>query len=57
MNYMMGSDFLKSSDIDAAGAWMENYCRQHPLEKLFHASTILASELARREGERRVGAR
>lgn len=43
-----GKDELADVDADAIYAWLDNYCRQNPLDKFPHAVTTLAQELANR---------
>ncbi len=37
------------TDIVSIELWLENYCREHPLEKLYKASKALIVELEERE--------
>jgi hypothetical protein len=46
--YQHNADFLIELDAPAIFAWLDNYCRQHPLEKLINASDALISELTMR---------
>jgi hypothetical protein len=48
VNSVGGDDFLEAPDAEAIFAWLDNYCRQHPLEKLQKASNMLISELTMR---------
>jgi hypothetical protein len=41
-------DLLKGRDFDGFMAWIDNYCRAHPLNKLDEASSELLLELGRR---------
>ena len=41
------------SSMDQAYAWMDNYCRQNPLEKISVGSFILFVELMRKEKARK----
>jgi hypothetical protein len=43
-----GDDFLVEPDAQAIFAWLDNYCRQHPLERLVKASSMLIDELKMR---------
>jgi hypothetical protein len=47
---MMGPDMdlLKETDANAIWTWMDNYCREHPLDPLYIAADTLGSELVRR---------
>ena len=38
-------DLLGGVDIDAVVAWMDNYCREHPLKNLTQAAFDLLDEL------------
>jgi hypothetical protein len=42
------NDVLAGVDVPAISAWLDNYCRQHPLEKLAKATDALVSELIRK---------
>jgi hypothetical protein len=44
------NDFLAATDAQAIFAWLDNYCRQHPLEKVIEASDSLIPELTMRAG-------
>jgi hypothetical protein len=46
--YQQSTDFLAAPDAQAIFAWLDNYCRQHPLEKLLEASQSLIYELTMR---------
>jgi hypothetical protein len=46
--YLQSTDFLADLDAPAIFAWLDNYCRQHPLEKLIEASDALIYELTMR---------
>ena len=39
------TDFLKGNDADGVYAWMDNYCRAHPLDSLPVAAAPLIREL------------
>jgi hypothetical protein len=41
-------DFLVEPDANAIFAWFDNYCRQHPLDKLSKASNALIEDLVMR---------
>jgi hypothetical protein len=43
-----GNDFLKQTDADAIIAWMDDYCRSHPLEKVVTGANNLVTELQSR---------
>jgi hypothetical protein len=43
-------DILKSINADAVYSWLDNYCRQNPLEKFPSAVMTLALELEIRAG-------
>src|SRR5690349_9318000 len=36
-----GHDFLKGTDDGAVSVWMDNYCRQHPLDQIAGAANKL----------------
>jgi hypothetical protein len=38
---------LSETDSDAIAAWMDNYCRQHPLKSIDDAAAGLVRELAK----------
>jgi hypothetical protein len=38
---------LRDTDPDAVAAWVDNYCREHPLEKLQVAAASLVDELSK----------
>jgi hypothetical protein len=40
-----GSDFLKSMDVDALTAWVDNYCRANPLHGITEAMVELVKVL------------
>jgi hypothetical protein len=42
------TDFLVEPDAEALFAWLDNYCRQHPLDKLTTASNALIHDLTMR---------
>jgi hypothetical protein len=42
------NDFLAAVDAAAIWAWLDNYCRQHPLEKLAEATDALIVDLMRK---------
>jgi hypothetical protein len=42
------NDFLAAVDAEAIWAWLDNYCRQHPLEKLAKATDALIVDLMRK---------
>ena len=44
-----GNDFLVGTDARAIVAWLDSYCRQHPLENLATASQSLTYELKMRK--------
>jgi hypothetical protein len=46
--YQSNPDFLVETDAQGISAWLDNYCRQHPLENLINASGTLISELTMR---------
>ena len=37
---------LAETDSDTVDAWMENYCRENPLDKIVIAAGVLVGELA-----------
>jgi hypothetical protein len=45
--YRGGDDFL-DADAPAVFAWLDNYCPQHSLDKLFDASDMLIKDLTMR---------
>lgn len=45
-------DLLAPLDSDAVTAWLDNYCRAHPLEDLAAAASTLEGELAHRWAQR-----
>jgi hypothetical protein len=45
----VGSSF---TDPEAINAWVEQYCRGHPLDKIADAAVAIRVEYARREGRR-----
>ena len=40
-------DWLQDTDVDGAILWLENYCKQHPLESFFYAIAALEQELTK----------
>lgn len=42
------TDFLVGLDTPALFAWLDNYCRQHPLERLIAASDALIVDLTKK---------
>jgi hypothetical protein len=48
VNATSQNDFLAAPDAEAIFAWLDNYCRQHPLEKVIEASHLLILELKMR---------
>jgi hypothetical protein len=38
---------LRHTDADAISAWVDNYCREHPLNKIQEAAAILVDELSK----------
>jgi len=40
---------LRKTDSDAIAAWMDNYCRQHPLKTIEDGAADLVRELAKSE--------
>ncbi|NOJ43035.1 hypothetical protein [Bradyrhizobium australiense] len=51
-----GVDFLAQPSFDALTAWMDNYCRSHPLNGVAEAAVDLTKELrsrAERKSERK----
>lgn len=47
--YAHPGDMLDPVDADAVKAWITNFCRTHPLEKLSLAASTLEYELANRQ--------
>jgi hypothetical protein len=45
-----GPDFLSHTDADGVIAWVDNYCRQHPLDHIVEAASKLATELDKSVG-------
>jgi hypothetical protein len=45
-----GPDFLSHTDADGVIAWVDNYCRQHPLDHIVEAASKLATELDKAVG-------
>jgi hypothetical protein len=39
---------MKDTDAAAVTAWLDNYCKEHPLDELQEASAALIRELAKR---------
>jgi hypothetical protein len=46
-------DLIKGQDFDGLMAWVDNYCRAHPLTKLGDASGELLVELGRHTASKR----
>jgi hypothetical protein len=42
---LRGYDLLRDVDAEAIASWTENYCKEHPLEKILAATAVLVSEL------------
>ena len=38
-----------NADVDALGAWMENYCRENPLDSVYAGTVLLVDELIERD--------
>jgi hypothetical protein len=38
---------LRHTDANAVAAWVDKYCREHPLEPIYGAATGLVGELAK----------
>jgi hypothetical protein len=38
---------LKETDSDAISAWVDNYCKEHPLDDISEAAAALVRELAK----------
>lgn len=53
--YTAHEDFLRRQDVPATAiyAWIDNYCRAHPLEPLDKAAFDLVAELLRRAAQSR----
>lgn len=45
-------DLLKGEDFDQLMAWIDNYCLEHPADRLFQAASRLEAELIRRHSVR-----
>ena len=43
-------DVAKSTDASGMFAWMNNYCRSHPLDPIANAAAVLIVELVVRSG-------
>jgi hypothetical protein len=41
-------DLLKGEDFDRLMAWIDNYCLEHPADRLYQAASRLEGELVRR---------
>jgi hypothetical protein len=41
-------DFTNHAEVEGLNQWMENYCREHPLDPYSDAADALLSELKRR---------
>ena len=41
-------DLLRNTDSSAVTAWVDKYCAEHPLDTIYKAAEVLASELATR---------
>ena len=46
-------DFLEAPDADAVLAWVDNYCRSHPLDQVSTALVHLVIELEQQAGGQR----
>lgn len=46
-------DHLKDEDFGRLLAWIDNYCREHPVDKLYQAVSRLEGELIRRHPAKR----
>lgn len=44
-------DPLRLTDADAISGWIDNYCREHPLDSIYYAAGNLAAELLKRSVE------
>ena len=40
-------DPFATIDVVAMNAWLEGYCRQHPLESIYKATGVLAADMLR----------
>lgn len=38
---------LRDTDAEAVAAWVDNYCREHPLNNIREAAASLVDELAK----------
>jgi hypothetical protein len=45
--YYNGQRGLRHTDHDAVSAWLDNYCREHPLNELYEAAAVLVYELSK----------
>jgi hypothetical protein len=45
---LSGIDTLAMADVYSIGAWMDNYCREHPLVDIIMATYVLEAELRKR---------
>jgi hypothetical protein len=45
-------DLLKGEDFEQLMAWIDNYCLEHPADRLFQAASRLEAELIRRHSVR-----
>ena len=43
-----GGDIGRGADVESLHAWIDQYCREHPLETLVFAAVMLIQELERR---------
>jgi hypothetical protein len=48
VNFVVEPDILKGPDAAAIEGWMDNYCRQHPLDTMVKAASDLSVELVKR---------
>ncbi len=39
---------MQDTDADAVSAWLDSYCKEHPLDSLHVASAVLVRELSKR---------
>ena len=51
-NIYGNSDILAGADAQAIYGWVDNYCRAHPLDRVFDGAVALVSELLRRAEHR-----
>ena len=42
-------DFLKNTDLASVKNWVDNYCKNNPLDSVMDAANKLATELIKRE--------